>query len=803
MQTRHKPGNLLIFLVFFLSGMSALMYEITWMKNLNLIMGNTVQSSTTVLAAFMAGLALGSFLFGRIVDRSLMSPLRFYAYLEIGIALFAFVFPFLIQKFQSLYLSIHHFFGLSLPVFTAVRFFVSFFLLLMPTLLMGATLPVLSKYVEDGYDSIGKKIGLLYAINTLGAVVGVLLTGYVLLGLSGIAITTRSAIMINLLVALLAFLLDMRKRQERFKEQLLPDGLNPDISSEVADDGLDKGIKGIKGIAIAAFFLSGFTALGYEVLWMRVFIPFLHSSTYSFATMLAAFLTGLALGSWIFAYFVDRWKSLIVALGWTQLLIGGLTLASLFSFLLYYHSFSPHLDLALEKMTTTSFLFNFLFFFVILIPPCIFMGGVFPLIIKIVSRGTILQIGTSVGNAYFANTIGAIAGSITAGFIFIPMLGVHRSLKLLIMINVSIGIFFLFLSCLKRKAMGMKSMSGLLAAGVIAVATLATGNVFLTVLKEQVYRQVGENELIYYKEATTATVSVVEIKRNKARLLLLNSIVIAGESLTTKLMAHLPVLLHPHPRKALVICFGMGTTFRSLASHDLEVLGVELVPEEIETFPLFYDDAEQVLNNFRTKIEINDGRNHLLLTRDKYDIITVDPSPPIYSSGAVNLYTPEFYRLCRDRLTPNGVMCMWFYLPSCHISEFQMLVKSFMTVFPYATIWQSPEIHGIFVIGTKEKLQLDRKDLRLRMQSPVIHDDLQEFIKQGLRFEESFLLDLFMFSHKRVWQWVEKGPDLSDDKPYIEHPLVTWWLDPSLLDVNKFYGMDKDDFRQYLIQAEH
>lgn len=800
MQSRRFSGNLLIYLIFFFSGMSALMYEITWMKNLNLIMGNTVQSSTTVLAAFMAGLALGSFLFGRVVDRSLMSPLRFYAYLELGIAFFAFVFPFLIQKFQSLYISFHHFFGLSLLVFTAVRFIVSFLLLLMPTLLMGATLPVLSKYIEEGYDSIGRKIGLLYAVNTLGAVVGVLFTGYLLLGLSGITITTNSAIMINLLVALLALLLDMKRKKKGFLEPLLPDGLNPDICSAVADDGMEKNIK---WIAIAAFFLSGFTALGYEVLWMRVFIPFLHSSTYSFATMLAAFLTGLAVGSWIFSYFVDRWKSLIGALGWTQVLIGGLTLASLFSFLLYYRSFSPYLDLALEKMTATSFLFNFLFFFVILIPPCIFMGGVFPLIIKIVSRGTILQIGTSVGNAYFANTLGAIAGSIIAGFIFIPLLGVHRSLKLLIMMNVSLGLFLLYLSRLKQEASAIVPVGGLLVAGVIAVATLSTGNVFLTVLKKQVYRQAGENELIYYKEAAAATVSVVEIKRNKVRILLVNSIVVAGESLTTKLMAHLPVLLHPDPRKALVICFGMGTTFRSLASHGLDVRGVELVPEEFETFPLFYDDAEQVLNNPRNKIEINDGRNHLLLTREKYDIITVDPSPPIYSSGTVNLYTPEFYRLCRDRLTPNGVMCMWFYLPSCHISEFQMLVKSFMTVFPHATIWQSPEIHGIFVIGTKEKLQLDRKNLRSRMQSRAIQDDLQEFIKKGLRFEESFLLDLFMFNHKRIWQLVEKGPDLSDDKPYIEHPLVTWWLDPSLLDVNKFYGMAKDDFRQYLIQTEH
>lgn len=787
----------LIYLLFFFSGMSALMYEVIWMKDLTLVMGNTVHSTTTVLAGFMAGLALGSFFFGRLVDKSDRSPLTLYAYLELGIGLFAFAFPFLIQTFKTVYIFLHHLLGLNLLIFTILRFLVSFALLLVPTILMGATLPVLSKYVEEGYDNIGKRIGLLYAINTLGAVVGILSTGYVLLGLSGIKATTKTAIMINLFVAFLAILLEKKQSQKQSIKE------SPLITQQKSIPHLtyDNLPLGMNRIALIAYFFSGFLALGYEVLWMRVFIPFLYSSTYSFSTMLAAFLVGLSVGSWIFSRYVDRWKALLNALGWIQIWIGSLTLSSIFSFLIYYRVFSSYLDLALEQMTIFSFLINFLYFIIILIPPCLLMGGVFPLIIKMISQGDTHFIGTKVGSVYFANTIGAILGSVTTGFIFIPLLGLHLSLKIFILANLLLGITLLFISRLKNEKTVRSFLGGLIAVGLVVIITLSGGNVFLTVLKEQLTNKWGENDLIYYKEGSTATVSVTEGKKDRMRLLHVNSIAITGRSLSPKLMAHLPVLLHPNPQKALVICFGMGTTFRSLAAHGLEVQGVELVPEEIETFPLFYKDAAELLKDSRNRIEINDGRNHLELTRAKYDIITVDPSPPLYSSGMVNLYTPEFYSLCRDRLTPGGVMSMWIFLPTCHTSEFQMLLKSFVTVFPHTTVWRAPYIPGIFAIGTKEKLQVNMETLRKRMQSHRIQDDVRGFILENVPFDESYLLNLFMFNSQRTLELVKNGPDLTDDTPYIEHPLVTWWLNPSKLDVSRLFSMRKDDVREYLLPS--
>jgi len=373
-------------------------------------------------------------------------------------------------------------------------------------------------------------------------------------------------------------------------------------------------------------------------------------------------------------------------------------------------------------------------------------------------------------------------------------------------VNVLLGLYLLFYGYKIKERAAKIPVWGISAGMIIIVAALFGGNVFLTVHEHHIthfltkklgYKR-AQNNLIYYKEGTTGNVSVVELQRTKNRFLLVNSIFISGMDINTKLMGHLPCLLHPDPRSALVICFGQGTSFRSLAAHGIEVQGVELVPEEIETFPLFYENAPKFLRDSRYQIEINDGRNHLLLTRKKYDVITVDPSPPIYSSGAVNLYTPEFYRLCRERLSPRGVLCMWFFLPSCRTAEFQMLLKSFMTVFPDATIWKSPTAYGVFGIGTKEKLRIDGETLRLRIQNQAVQNDVKGSLQKDVTFDENYLFDLFMFNSRTAWEMVRDGPDLSDDKPYIENPLVTWWLYPGRLDFRKVFLKKKDDLRDYL-----
>ncbi|KPJ57786.1 MAG: hypothetical protein AMJ42_04390 [Deltaproteobacteria bacterium DG_8] len=242
-------------------------------------------------------------------------------------------------------------------------------------------------------------------------------------------------------------------------------------------------------------------------------------------------------------------------------------------------------------------------------------------------------------------------------------------------------------------------------------------------------------------------------------------------------MAHLPSLLHRKPQKVLVICFGIGTTFRSAYLHGVDLKAVELVPNLIECFSLLHEDAKAILDDPKTKVIINDGRNHLLLSQEKYDIITVDPSPPLYSSGMVNLYTKEFYQLCRQRLKDDGIFCMWLWIPSCRESEFKMLVKTFMSVFPHTTVWSGVYRFGIYLFGSNQKISIDLPSLARRIQNPLIQEDLKQSIRHPVKIDEQFILNLFLFDQETAWDLVKDVTILKDDHPYTEYPLLTWWKD--------------------------
>lgn len=260
----------------------------------------------------------------------------------------------------------------------------------------------------------------------------------------------------------------------------------------------------------------------------------------------------------------------------------------------------------------------------------------------------------------------------------------------------------------------------------------------------------------------------------------------------TKLMAHLPLLLHKNPKNGLVICFGMGTTFRSAYLHGIDVTAVELVPNLFECFSVFHDDAKTILDDPKTKLIVNDGRNHLLLSEETYDIITVDPSPPLYSSGTVNLYTQEFYNLCRQRLTDDGICCMWLWIPSCRESEFKMLVKTFLSAFPHTTVWSGVYRFGIYLIGSKQKLSIDLPSLARRIGNTCIQEDLKQSIRHRVEIDEQFISNLFLFNEETAWDFVKDANILTDDHPYTEYPLSTWWKDKKKIDISTIVNRKSD-----------
>jgi len=779
----------IVYLLFFLSGGTALIYEIIWTKELTLIMGNTIYSSTTVLAAFMGGLALGSILLGRYIDHSKISPLKLYAVLELGIGLFALALPSLLTIFNPLYRWIYQATSFSPYLITFLKFIVSFGLLLIPTFFMGGTLPILSKYAVSSFSHVGRRTGTLYAVNTLGAVIGSLLTGYLFIGLMGIKTTTCLAVGINLLLFLFAYLLSTFSGEVLLIEKKTDDRVSPQ------DEFTNEPSQMLITMTLIIYALSGFTALAYEIIWMRVFIPFLSSSIYSFTTMLAAFLLGLSLGSWICSKFADHYNNrFAIYLGMIQILIGFFSILSLALFHLFYLLFSEQLNLALESMHGWAFLITIGFYFFILLPPSLLMGSVFPLVIKICSAKKIKLIGTTIGHIYFLNTIGAILGSLITGFFLIHWLGVRGSLILMVVLNTLGGLILISVSLKVKRALRLCLVSLVI---VILTSSLAaySKKIFQNVLIDKIHYlfNIPKDDLniTYYREDTTANICAVE-NPTGSKWLFVNSIPVTLNVLETKLMAHLPLLLHRNPKKGLVICFGMGTTFRSAYLHGIDVKAVELIPNLTECFSLFHKDAEAILDDPKTEVIINDGRNHLLLSQEKYDVITVDPSPPIYSSGTVNLYTQEFYQLARQRLTDDGIFCMWLWIPSCRESEFKMLVKTFMSVFPHTTIWRGVNLFGIYLLGSNQEFLINPTAIAKKIQNPLIQKDIKQWMKHRIKIDEQFLLSLFLYDEETAWDFVKDAAILTDDHPYIEYPLLTWWKDKRKIDVSSILNRKSD-----------
>jgi len=695
--------------------------------------------------------------------------------------------PYLLASFNPLYRWIYQASSFNSYLITSLKFIISFFFLLFPTFLMGGTLPILSKYIVSSFHHLGRRTGTLYAVNTLGAVMGSLLTGYLLIGLIGIKATNYLAVVINLFLFVFAYLLStLLVKASPIKEKI-------DYEASLQVEPADEHSKTLITLALIIYALSGFTALAYEIIWMRVFIPFLSSSIYSFTTMLVAFLLGLSLGSWICSKFVDLDNKLIFSLGMVQILIGFFSLLSLTLFYLFYLLFSKQLNLALENMSAWAFLITIGFYFFILLPPSLLMGSVFPLVIKICSNKKMKLIGTTVGDIYFLNTIGAILGSLITGFFLIHWLGVQVTFILMVALN-TLGGLVLITTHIRAKGGISLALAGFLI--VIFTLSLVTHskNIFLNVLSDRLNHLniLDKNsKIIYYREDTTANICAVKSSRG-AKNLLINSIPVTGNVLETKLMAHLPLLLHRKPQKVLVICFGIGTTFKSAYLHGIDLKAVEVVPNLIECFSLLHEDAKAILDDPKTKVIINDGRNHLLLSQEKYDIITVDPSPPLYSSGTVNLYTQEFYQLCRQRLTDDGIFCMWLWIPSCRESEFKMLLKTFISVFPHTTVWSGVYKFGIYLFGSNQELSIDLTSLVRRIHNPLIQEDLKQSIMHEIKIDDQFILSLFLFDSETVRDIVKHAMILSDDHPYTEYPLLTWWKDKKKIDISTIVRRKSD-----------
>jgi spermidine synthase len=738
-------------------------------------MGNTTLSITTVLTVFMGGLALGSYVGGRIIDRR-KDMLRIFSLLEGAVGIYCLQLPWLINATKPLY---HCFYSsTSFATLTFIRFVLCGLIILVPTTLMGATLPVLSRFLAGWSGRVGGAVGRLYAVNAVGAAIGAFCTGFVFIVSLGVTRTIYLACMLNFLVSAIAYLLHRKTRNI------------PSLAHEVTNKPPAHVAQARKPLPIIVYGrtamyavligygLSGFAALVYEIAWTRALSLLMGSSVYAFSMMLAAFILGLAIGSITYARFADRVRDPMRALA---LMEAGISLSAL-AVVPLLGSMPFFMTGLVSRMGSQFWLLHwteFVLIVLIVLVPTTLMGAAFPLACRLCAQ-VCQRVGRGVGTVYAYNTLGSILGSFLGGFLLIPVLGTERTILAMVAVNAMVGAAFLFLSRstapLRRGIMAGVSII-LIAVGIAFVpvwnvAEMTSGPAIdgMRLAKDvaqdpqQLREMARQRDVIFDREDSTTTVTV-EKYADGQMVLRVNGKPDASSStdLPTQLMlAHVPMLLQENPRQVLVIGLASGITLGSASLYPAAGLDcVEISPAMTEACHCFDAYNHNVLADPRVHIVVSDGRNHVALTDKHYDVIISEPSNP-WIAGIADLFTVEYFRLCRDRLTDKGVACIWLDTYHMRLETFQSVVRTFHSVFPNMTIWY---VRGdTLLVGFKTAPSIPLKQLARRIDDPKIKEDLKRI---GISSVSDFLGCLLMGS-TAAGAFAQDGLLNTDDNAMLE-----------------------------------
>jgi len=757
--------------MFFLSGLTGLLYEVTWLRMLNRLLGSTVYASSTVLAAFMGGLAAGSFLAGRFVDQ-VRRPLVLYALLELGIGATALLSLRSTDWLLPIYRILHGWSGDSQVLLTGARSVTALLLLLLPTALMGATLPTLCVLAGSRERYFAQHVSVLYAMNTLGAVVGVLLAGFVLIGGIGESGTIAFGVVLNVAIVLGAFRLGRSPRQSDINGPVDASEEFRRLSLSTAphhDEGrVSTGYSArIRWVVLWSVSACGFLALACEVVWGRMLLLYQGTSVYAFSAMLAVVLGAMGIGSLVGGRVVESCRDPLRLLAHLQLAVGISGLASL-------HFFDSG-DIVKPNLSTGQNLYVMGIAPVVLLGPMGFLWGMsFPVAVRsYIASASGLDRGRSVAELYSWNTLGGILGASMGGFVLVPWLGVSGSATMLASASLFLG-FALLLNGPGQIRQETKVVFGCLVTS-CALLVATVGDPYSRLLRRWIDRAFPLDLVVYNQtEGPSGFTTAFGVKNGDRRS---RQLWIDGEGMTilitvTKLMAHLPVWLADDPKEILVVCFGMGTTVRSATRHKgLEVWAVELVPSVIQSFGYFHPEGPALLKRPDVHTVVDDGRNFLLMDEKKYAVITVDPAPPLYSAGAVNLYSREFFQICKERLRPHGIMCMW--VPEANASETKAILRTFVEVFEHMSLWESPPRHlgsgGFYLIGSNHPLWNIKEKIHDGFRNQDVRADLEEWGNECDQPEK--VLDLYVTDGERLRTFLAKSPVITDDRPFTEFPL--------------------------------
>jgi spermidine synthase len=738
-------------LLFFFSGASGLVYQVIWLRLLTRIFGSTTFAVSALLAAFMAGLGLGSFLASRALPR-VRHPLRWFGALEIGIGLYALAFNALLPAIERLFLGLVSSFELTSAGESLVKVVLSFALLVPPTTLMGASLPLLVQRTVAELKSMGLRTGALYSVNTLGAAFGCFAAGFYAIPHFGMETTTRLAALVNGIVGLTGIGLSF----------LFPAAL-PGDGTESGSESESERSPDLRW-AMAAFGLSGFAAIGLEVVWTRLFTLVLKGYTYSFTAMLTVLLLGIASGSAVFGHRADRSRDLPGLLGVLQIAIG-VSVLSLTALLVLAEGAQVYLRYGFGYDWKGHTLSNFLVSLLVLGVPTFLFGAQFPVVARIATEEA-RRAGSRVGSLYAMNVFGSITGALVTGYVLIPFAGTEASLRLLAGSMTGMGILLVVIR--SARSAGAKRALALSGAMALAVALLATPRDLSRRIHEG-WLLPGES-LSHYEEGATATVMVSTFPpaaRADKRILINGSSASNSNEYglsVNRVQGGIPFLFENGPRRVLATCFGTGITFGTLGQFDVERIdGVDISPEVIRAAGEFGVDNYDVIENPRVRIHIDDGRNFLLKSPERYDVITMEPMPPALA-GVSDMYTREFYALCREHLSPGGMMSQWVPLYFLTLDDVKMLYRTFADAFPYVMVFHFN--FDTFLVGSNEPLRLapEAYERRVRVTSDRLRRDLAA-INLG---EPAQMFGTFLMSRAEMLAFAGDVPLVTDDLPLVE-----------------------------------
>ena len=768
---------------FFGSGASGLLYQVVWTRQFVLLFGAAAYAVSTVLSVFFLGLGAGSLWGGRLADRT-RRPLYVYGLFELLIGLWALLLLVLLHRGESVVVAVLSAFAASRPASVALRALLALVFLIVPVTLMGATLPLLAKFVTRESRVRALRIGALYSINTLGAVTGCALTGFFLIARLGYTRTTLFGVAVNVAIGAGAMAFG-RKCVESDDTDAAVEPLLPRRTPEPSPSAS-------AAILLTAFGVSGFCALALEVLWTRLLVMVFLGTTYAFTTMLTTLLCGIAAGSAAAAVLADRRWNPTLLFGVVEMFLGAACLAMLPKFAELperFHQLQVELGYDWGRLVRAKFLLSATVLFL----PTFLSGMTFPLVVKAFAAGR-ARLGHDVGALYSANTFGGVLGALAGGFIFIPWLGTHRGIVLLAWTLFAAGALVVVATPLRERVLRLAVPLGGAVLMAWACVRWAPGNVCQALNAGYVPRT---DAVKFYREGVEATVLVSEPKDARPgsdRTLWINAVqatasIEKGVKMN-RLQGVLPMLFNRDPRRVLFMCLGSGITAGTLSLWDFQRIdAVEISRDVLEAAPQFAADNFDVARNPKVRFIVDDGRNFLLTTANQYDVITFEPMP-LALAGVSTFYTREYYELCLRRLTSGGLVSQWVPLHSLSTEVVQSLTYTFTQVFPEYCAWFVNA--DLFLIGSNQPLRIDYARARERLARPAIAEALAD---AGLRDVDEVLTAFFMGkAHLDAYvrggalvvpsESTRRGATcMTDDRPWAE------FLAPKLVHENNVPGM--------------